>query len=248
MSLSPPPFQPVQALIFDLMGTCTDWRSSILTLLRTLPLPAPLSPSDLPELADAWRAGFFRHILESFRRGEESPGIDAVHRMVLDKLLAARGVEDGWGEREREALVKGWHWQLPWPDAVEGLTRLKKRFMVIVLANGTTRLQLDIIRSSGLPFDTLLSSQLLGHTKPSPDMYLKALDLLDIKPEEALMVAAHAYDLRAAAKVGMKTVYIHRETEDPQEDMSKVRQDVDLFLDGISPWNGLLALADHLGA
>lgn len=35
----------------------------------------------------------------------------------------------------------------------------------VVLANGTTRLQIDITKSSGLQFDTLLSSELLGITK-----------------------------------------------------------------------------------
>ncbi|KZT52738.1 HAD-like protein [Calocera cornea HHB12733] len=255
MSTAPSPLAPVKALIFDLMGTCTNWHAPLLALLRSsLPLPAQLKAEDLPRLAADWRAGFFRRIQESFERGEEAQDVDAVHRLVLDGLLRERGVGDGsdgtggWGEEVRESLVRGWHVQEPWPDSVEGLARLQKKFMVIVLANGTTRLQLDIVRSSGLQFDTLLSSQLLGRTKPSPDMYRRALELLAIEPEQALMVAAHAYDLRAAAKVGMKTVYIHRPTEDPQEDMSKVREDVDLFLDGISPGSGLMALADHLGA
>ncbi len=35
----------------------------------------------------------------------------------------------------------------------------------VVLANGTTRLQIDIVRSSGLAFDMLFSSELLGVTK-----------------------------------------------------------------------------------
>lgn len=93
----------------------------------------------------------------------------------------------------------------------------------VVLANGTTRLQLDIIKSSGLSFHTLFSSQLLQATKvseqlqiekncfvayyfffaakPSPDIYLKALDLINMKPSQVAMVAAHAYDLRAAGKL-----------------------------------------------
>lgn len=37
--------------------------------------------------------------------------------------------------------------------------------------------------------------------QPDPRIYLRALELLDLPPDEACMVAAHAYDLRAAAKV-----------------------------------------------
>ena len=70
----------------------------------------------------------------------------------------------------------------------------------IVLANGTARLQIDITKSSGLDFDLLLSSELLGLTKPDPAIYHKAIELLGHKPEECLMVAAHAYDLEAAKK------------------------------------------------
>lgn len=83
------------------------------------------------------------------------------------------------------------------------------------------------------------------------------------------MVAAHAYDLRAAAQVyveffdllvvllkrrysGMKTAYIRRETEDPDEDMAQIRAETDYFFDiatsaaGAADY-GLSALADMLG-
>jgi len=120
--------------------------------------------------------------------------------------------------------------------------------MVVVLANGTTRLQLDVVRSAGLPFDTLFSSQLLQASKPSPAIYLKALDLMALRPEQTAMVAAHAYDLRAAKRVGMKIVYIQRSTEDPDQDMSAVQAGVDLFIDGRGEGSGLLELARHVYA
>jgi len=56
-------------------------------------------------------------------------------------------------------------------------------------------------KSSGLSFDMLLSSELLGLAKPNPAMYFKAAELLKCKPEECVMVAAHHDDLRAAKKV-----------------------------------------------
>ncbi|KII85904.1 hypothetical protein PLICRDRAFT_44328 [Plicaturopsis crispa FD-325 SS-3] len=237
----------VQALIFDLMGTCTDWHTSILTTMRRHP---PLPPSvDLSTLASDWRAGFFSAIFASFDAGEASPDIDIVHARVLDTILRERNIGlDVWDSAVRQDLVRAWHTQYAWSDSVEGIQRLKQRFMVVVLANGTTRLQLDIVRSSGLPFHTLFSSQLLGLTKPDPAMYLKALELMGIQPSQAAMVAAHAYDLRAAAKIGMKTVYIHRTTEDLTEDMDAVKADSDVFIDGRGAGGGLLELARVLDA
>ncbi|ORY25232.1 HAD-like domain-containing protein [Naematelia encephala] len=243
----PEALQGITSLTFDLMGTCADWLTSIINALSLAP---PIAGLDHDLLARDWRAGFFKYILDSFARGEQSPDIDIVHREVLDGLLADRGVGKEWGEEVRATLVGGWHRQVGWPDAVEGIQRLRKKYDVVVLANGTTRLQLDIASSSGLPFHALLSSQLLGHTKPDQRMYLRCLDLLDRNSQQVAMVAAHAYDLRAAAKVGMRTIYIHRDTEDPEEDFEQLRTDVDLLIDGraaAGPKGGLIALAELLG-
>ena len=71
----------------------------------------------------------------------------------------------------------------------------------MVLAHGTTRNQLQMTKSSGLEFDRLLSSEVLGLAKPDPAMYHKAMELLKCKPEECVMVAAHHDDLITAKEV-----------------------------------------------
>ncbi|KAK0469127.1 haloacid dehalogenase [Desarmillaria tabescens] len=228
----------IQALVLDLMGTCTDWCSSILSALGSKP---PLV--DPRSFAMDWQAGFFEEIHHRFQAGEdpEDPeDIDVTHRRVLDRILLERKIGmDFWDEETRNDMVQSWHIQQAWPDAIKGLEILKHKFFVIVLANGTTRLQLDIIKSSQLPFHTLLSSQLLDLTKPDPKIYQKAIDLLDLKPEECLMVASHAYDLRAAARMW-----------DPEEDMDHLRQTFDFFVEGTdgSDTNGLVKLATILQA
>src|ERR1700691_4597570 len=99
----PSSFSGIQALIFDLMGTCADWHTSIVSAMREHPIPLPLVDSDLPALASEWRAGFFRAIIASFKAGEESPDIDIVHARVLDELLEARGVSTAsiWDTKRR---------------------------------------------------------------------------------------------------------------------------------------------------
>ena len=86
--------------------------------------------------------------------------------------------------------------------------------------------------------------------QPDAGMYRKALELMQVSPSEAIMVAAHAYDLRAAKKVGMSTVYIQRSTEDLTENMGTLRKDVDFFIDGTKGDKdcGLGELATILGA
>ncbi|KAJ3893826.1 HAD-like domain-containing protein [Lentinula edodes] len=245
------------ALIFDLMGTCTNWSASVVAALKKqcantpLILPKLQSDEDLMRFASAWRAGFFREIHQRFQNGEPQEDIDITHRRVLDQLLSEKDMSvttDIWGDDIRTILVQSWHHQNAWIDAVAGLKRLKKNYFVVVLANGTTRLQLDLVYSSQLSFHALFSSQLLGFTKPDPKMYQKVLELLNLEAKECIMVAAHAYDLRAAAKIGIKTAYIHRTTEDPEEDMQQVRSECDIFVSGTdgSTSCGLNELAEIL--
>ncbi|KAF2093460.1 haloacid dehalogenase [Rhizodiscina lignyota] len=214
------------------MGTCCDWQSSIMSAF----LFAPNVPGlDLLQLATDWRAGFFDEIHARFSRGEGPEDIDVTHRRVLDRLLEANGVNlQTWDNSLRKDLVAQWHVQRAWPDVIPALNRLRRHYFVVVLANGTTRLQLDILKSSGIPFHSAFSSQLLGHSKPDPAIYLKALELMQLKPENCAMVAAHAYDLRAAKKVGMRTIYICRTTEDLDENMQLIEDEVDMFFDGRS--------------
>ena len=49
----------------------------------------------------------------------------------------------------------------------------------------------------------------------NPKAYLQAIHHLSLPPSQCAMVAAHIKDLRAAASVGMKTVYVRRVGEDP---------------------------------
>ena len=100
-------FGNVKSLAFDLMGTCVDWYTSIVTTLDRLPKPPNV---EYPRFASLWRQGFFDAILASFDRGEASPDIDTVHREVLEELLQSHSVGyDLWSESDRQMLVRAWH-------------------------------------------------------------------------------------------------------------------------------------------
>jgi 2-haloacid dehalogenase len=71
----------------------------------------------------------------------------------------------------------------------------------------------DLARAGGLPFDCILSTELARTYKPDPAVYQLVPTLLAVRPEQALMVAAHANDLAAAADQAMRTAFVRR----PQE-------------------------------
>ena len=196
----------VRALVFDVFGTVVDWRSSVAAEVRALGWPV-----DPAAFAGAWRAGYVP-AMQAVRDGRLPwMHIDALHRRILDALLAERGLAPP--EAEVAELNRVWHRLAPWPDSVAGLQRLKQRFPVCTLSNGNVSLLLDMARHAGLPWDSIFSAELFGHYKPDSEVYLGAARLLDLPPEQVLMVAAHPSDLRAAAACGLKTAYVPRPLE-----------------------------------
>ena len=77
-----------------------------------------------------------------------------------------------------------------------GLTRIKKKYIIATLSNGTVRLLTDMAKHCGLPWDTVLGSDLVRHYKPDPEMYRSAIEFLgNGDPGAVMMVAAHNNDL-----------------------------------------------------
>jgi len=106
-----------------------------------------------------------------------------------------------------------WHRLSGWSDAVEGLTRLKKNYVIATLSNGNVSLLVEMAKFAGLPWDTVFGSDLFHHFKPDREVYLGAVDLLSCKPAEVMMVAAHPPDLTAAASCGLRTGLVPRPLE-----------------------------------
>jgi 2-haloacid dehalogenase len=202
---------PIKALTFDVFGTVVDWRGSIIREGARLNAAKGLEV-DWAQFADAWR-GEYAPSMDRVRRGELPwTSLDALHRMSLDPLLVAFGI-DGLTEGETADLSRVWHRLNPWPDSVAGLARLRERFIVATLSNGSVALLVDLARFAGLGWDCILSAELARAYKPDPIVYRTAVALLDCAPDEVLMVAAHAADLRAARAVGLRTAYVPRPLE-----------------------------------
>ena len=99
---------------------------------------------------------------------------------------------------ELDELNHAWHRLDPWPDSVEGLLRLKRRFMIAPLSNGNIRLMVDMAKRAALPWDAILGAEVVRAYKPSPQVYFDTVEILGLKPAEVCMVAAHNGDLAAA--------------------------------------------------
>jgi 2-haloacid dehalogenase len=138
--------------------------------------------------------------------------LDVLHRENLVVLLAELGIKD-LSEAEIDDLNLAWHRLDPWPDVLDGLARLKRRFTLASLSNGNVALMVDMARRAGLPWDVILGAEVARAYKPQPEAYDSAARMLALAPAECLMVAAHPADLAAAAARGLRTAYVHRPLE-----------------------------------
>ncbi|KAK7049930.1 hypothetical protein VNI00_005360 [Paramarasmius palmivorus] len=246
--------EDIEALVFDVFGTTVDWRTSVVKELEELGSKHSLSFSskDWRDFAEEWRAGYLQNTRRIAGGGSGTNDVDTMHREILEQMLSS----DRWhsfgsalDESARVHLNYVWHRLEGWPDTVSGLYGLKKHTIVTCLSNGNIRLLVDMAKYANLPWDAVFSAALFDSYKPNPKTYQGALRHLSLNetPQKAAMVAAHIYDLRGAAKVGLKTIYVRRKDEEqgdvaPEDVKSKAEGgEVDVVVDSIEELARLFA-------
>ena len=203
-----------RVLAFDVFGTVVDWRTGIAR--GSAPFLAAIGRDDIDPagFADAWRARY-QPAMAAVREGERPfVVLDVLHREMLEAALAAHGVDVAALDPAMLAdWTRAWHRLDPWPESVEGLTRLKARFPIVTLSNGNVALMLAMARHGGLPWDAILGAEVTRAYKPAPEAYLATARILGIDPGELCLVAAHHSDLAAARASGLLTAYVDRPME-----------------------------------
>lgn len=230
----------LKALTFDTFGTVVDYRGSIIAEGQALGRARHLTV-DWEKFADAWRADYAPS-MNRVRSGQLPwTTLDRLNRIILDRLLVDFKIT-GLSEQEIEDFNRVWHRLKPWPDAVSGLTRLKKKYTISPLSNGNVSLLADVAKSARLPWDLIIGADIAKHYKPDRELYLTAAELLGLPPQNIMMVAAHQDDLRAAKALGFKTAFVPRPKEGPNGDHRPVEPGWDYVVKDFTE------LATRLGA
>lgn len=200
-----------RALVFDVFGTVVDWRGSIIEEGQVWGNAKGICV-DWARFADDWRDGYLPSMAK-VRNGELPwTNLDGLNRMLLEDLLKKYHI-GGLSEEEKDHWNRVWHRLKPWPDSIAGLRRLQKRYTIAPLSNGNVALLANMAKHGGIPWDLILSAELAHHYKPDREVYLTAVSLLELKPDEVMMCAAHRGDLVAARSCGLGTGFIHRPAE-----------------------------------
>jgi len=228
---------------FDVFGTVVDWRSGIARAAEPFLRRHGLAVA--PErFADEWRA-LYQPSMQQVRSGARPwVRLDVLNRESLETILSQHGATAGTiPATELDDLNRAWERLDPWPDAVAGLTRLKRLYPLGPLSNGHIAGMLNLARFGNLPWDVILGAEISRSYKPQPQTYLRSAEAAGLPPHRVAMVAAHNDDLRAARACGLRTIFILRPHEHGPEQRSDLRpeEDWDLVTDS------LVAAADALG-
>lgn len=231
----------LKVIAFDIFGTVVDWHGGIAAEVERV-----LPGTDGGAFALAWRAGYqpaMRAVMERLAAGSGSfTLIDELHLGILDDVLRDFGITHLTAADKRE-LNRAWHRLPAWPDAVDGLTRLKKKFTICTLSNGNIGLLTNMAKNAGLPWDCVLSAEVFKAYKPDPRTYLGVAGVFDVSPGQVMLAAAHHDDLAAARGCGLMTGYIER----PMEFGATQPKDVSPRADNSLHARDIGALADQLG-
>ncbi|MGV9712707.1 haloacid dehalogenase type II [Gordonia sp. NPDC003424] len=225
----------VEVLAFDTFGTVTDWFTGITGAVRT-----EVPGVDAATFARAWRARY-GPILARVEAGELPwRRLDDLQTETLHDTADQFGVtiDDDHARR----LVHAWRTIPGWPDAAPGIRRLRSRFIVCALSNGTVALLTDMAKHNGFDWDVIGGSDLWRHYKPARETYCGLAELLERRPDQVMMVATHQGDLDAARGFGLRSAFVERPMEwggAPKDDTGSPHNDVHA--------TDLLHLADQLG-
>jgi 2-haloacid dehalogenase len=144
---------------------------------------------------------------------------DTYHDFETIGAAALRMVAEAQGltmsaEAAEAAVVEPLRSLPPHPEVMAGLTALRNdgRFRLVTLSNSSDAEAQTKLERAGLVdlFDACFTVESLRQYKPHPAPYRSVLEAMDVQPHEAMMVAAHPWDLMGARAVGLQTAFIAR--------------------------------------
>ncbi|KAE9980242.1 hypothetical protein BLS_008957 [Venturia inaequalis] len=236
------------AFLFDVFGTCVDWRTTVTNELHRRG-PSTMTVAEWGKFSQEWRNSY--KVFTKSRADDSTlpmKTVDQHHFDSLQGLLAAWGLKDLWSAEELRDISLVWHRLDAWTDSEKGIEGFNGLGWTCTLSNGNTSLLRDLQGHAKLDFTHLFSAEDFGTFKPNKAIYLGAARKLGVSPSQCFMVAAHLPDLKAAKGCGYRTIYVERPLEEDwsvqQIEEAKIAGFVDLWISADE--NGFLAAVERL--
>jgi len=193
--------------MLDLYGTVVDMQTG-LTRAATPYLQAKGWTGDPARLVTWWRRTHFENSMIDALLDRTHTPYREIGRISLSYTLERAGIPHT--QEEVRQLVAEIERLRPFPDVVEALARLKRKYRLVILSNGDPDMLEAIRPRLGIEFDRIISVAEAGRFKPHAATYRKAAEIMAARPEQILFVANHAFDCVGAKAFGMRTAFVDR--------------------------------------
>ncbi|GAA4448705.1 haloacid dehalogenase type II [Novipirellula rosea] len=183
------------------------------TLLDLAPLKTSVGKAlgGREDLLPLWFSTMLHYSLVETLSGEYH-SFGEIGTAALMMVAKTQGIDLEY-DQAKAAIVTPLRSLPPHSDVVAGLQTLKSEGYQIVSLTNSSNVGVETqFKNAGLTefFEKRYSVEAIKKYKPHPDTYRMVLADLDVKPEDVLMVAAHAWDLAGAKNVGLQTAFITR--------------------------------------
>lgn len=131
---------------------------------------------------------------------------------TLQMLAESNGIELSKKDAE-SAIIPVIQNLPPHPDVIEGLKSLKAQgFLLVSLTNSSNAGVKEQFKNAGLLeiVDRRLTVEGIHKFKPDLGVYRWALEQVGVEAGDAMMVAAHGWDIAGAGVAGLQTVFVAR--------------------------------------
>ena len=200
-------YDMAEALTFDCYGTLIDWDAGIAAAIR------PILAHHGVRITDG-------EILERYAHHEAATEAGPYRRYrdvvasCLRGIAADLGFEPDPAEVDSFASSVG-DWP-PFPDSVDALAALERRYRLGVITNCDDELFERTNRSLGVEFDWVVTAQQVGAYKPDERNFRVAFERIGLPRERIIHVAQSLYhDHVPARRLELTSVWINRRGQDP---------------------------------
>ncbi|MGI9050015.1 MAG: haloacid dehalogenase type II [Rubrobacteraceae bacterium] len=158
----------------------------------------------------AWFGQMIQSALVSTVTGAYSD-FGAIGGAALQMTAELQGVE--LSDEDRQSILSMVPQLPPHPEVEESLGRLRDAGLrLATLTNSTQQVAENQMENSGLGqyFEQVLSADTVQRLKPAPEPYRMAAEKLGVDIGEIRLVAAHAWDIDGALRVGCAAAFVGR--------------------------------------
>jgi HAD superfamily hydrolase (TIGR01662 family) len=242
--------QEIKAVLFDLGNTLIffDADDRLDQVLQQADQALFTRLRELGYLIDSDFLQDFRRRMNLYYEEREVEFIEYTTRYVLRNLLEEKGMlvneaslMDGLHAYHH---VTQSHWQLDeaTPATLQKLTQAGYRLGLISNASDDADVHNLVDQSYLRPFfQVILTSAAQGIRKPNPLIFWKALEALDVQPEQAVMVGdTLGADILGAKNAGVLSIWITQQADTPQNRAHRNTIIPDFTIENIRQLPGLL--------